>query len=164
MTIKHPGACLSLIVLVTLCACSDDSSSETMDMGYVTLDGGGPLNRDGLSSPPGDGDTTPKQGQQGKFCNGVFINGKKISLAISVGSVTLAAASGDCSKCLPLAVGKHLVSIFSGGSKVGAGTVTISAGKEYVFWMSYDKATKKAHMEGKVLTPTKGEGCEAFTP
>lgn len=169
MTFKLPGARPSLTLLLALAAlsaCGDGSSSEPKDdMGYVTLDGGGTLNRDGISPPPpGDGGATPKQGQQGKFCNGVFINGKKISLAISVGSVTLAAASGACSKCLQLSAGKHPMSIYSGGSKVGAGTVSIAAGKEYVFWMSYDPATQKAKIEGKVLSPTQGEGCETFTP
>lgn len=164
MSCRHLRA-LFLLPLALLFACGDDSAESKDDMGYVTLDGGGPLfPGDGSSvPPPADAGGVPS-GVKGKFCNGVFINGQKISLAIKIGSVTLAATSGSCSKCLGLAVGNNPMTIYSGGSKVGGGTATIEAGKEYVFWMTYDQATKKAHIQGKTLDPAKGEGCEKYSP
>ena len=162
---KHLGALL-LLPLASLIACGDDSSAEPKDdMGYVILDGGGPRSPTDFTPPPPLFDTgQPASGEKGKFCNGVFINGKKISLAVRIGSVMLSASSGSCSKCLGLAAGTNSMTIYSGGSKVGGGTAKIEAGKEYVFWMTYDQATKKAKIQGKSLDPTKGEGCDKFTP
>ena len=164
MSRRHHGV-FYLLPLALLWACGDDNTSEPRDdMGYVTLDGGGPLGGDGFSPPPDTDSGQPVSGEKGKFCNGVFINGQKIALAVRIGSVMLSANSGTCSKCLGLAVGKNAMTIYSGGNKVGAGTATIQAGREYVFWMTYNPATKKAQIQGETLDPAKGEGCEKYMP
>ena len=163
MAVRHLLV-LPLILLLMLPACGDDSSSEPGDdLGYVTLDGGGPLNRDGFSLPADDSGPSAS-GQRGKFCSEVVINGQKVSLAVRIGSVMLAASNGPCSKCLGLTAGTQSMTIYSGGSPVGGGKVTIQPGKDYVFWMNYSQATQKGQFQGKTLDPSQGEGCESYTP
>ena len=140
-------------------------------MGFVIIDGGGPFNPpasgDGFVTPPPPPPPTDSGGGatvKGKFCHAVSINGKQISLALQIGGMNLAATTGTCSACLGIPVGHSTLYIYSGGQKVGGGSVSIQAGRDYVFWMVYDPSTKKAQLKGGALNPSKGQNCTNFTP
>lgn len=135
------GACPSLIP-----QCRTDAAATVDDGGVVPVDDG------------------PKKLPRGKFCNGLSnTDGTDFTMTLKVGSVSLAALSGQCSPCSTLPAGSVAVEVFDEGdpTPVASGTVTLDKGKEYLFYSDLDDQNQLS-IQGGSLKP--GYTCDTVDP
>lgn len=107
----------------------------------------------------------PQPPPRGRFCNGLEkTGGVKFNMILKVGDVSLKALTGQCSACANLPEGKSSLTLSTEGEPNPdmTGTVTMSKGKQYIFWSSLNDAKTEMELDGGELKPE--YRCETSSP